>query len=138
MSFVVIGAFAPDSVAETGPAGPASFPLLFGVYQEITIAGPTALPLLFMPEPVPDPILVFADHSPDLLLAWLDYDFEGSEWIDHTPDELVFSSVSDSDVELTDHLGIGTVDYGEGLYGAGVYGGPTVVPALVFADHIPD
>jgi hypothetical protein len=128
VSFVVIGAFAPDSVAETGPAGPASFPLLFGVYQEVTIAGPTALPLLFMsgqgvevvvePEPVPDPILAFADHSPDLLLAWLDSAFEGSEWIDHTADELVFADVSDSDIAFSDHA-------------------PTVA-SLVFVDHIPD
>jgi hypothetical protein len=148
VSFVVIGAFAPDSVAETGPAGPASFPLLFGVFQEVTIAGPTALPLLFMsgqgvevgvgPEPVPDPILRFGDHSPDLLLPWLDAPFEGSEWIDHTPEELVFSDVVDSDFSLTDHLPATVFSaYGSGAYGEGLYGGQQIA-ALVFADHIPD
>jgi hypothetical protein len=148
VSFVVIGAFAPDSVPETGPAGPASFPLLLSVYSTVTIAGPTALPLLLMsgqgvevvvePEPVPDPILAFRDHSPDLLLPWLDYDYEGSEWIDHTPDELVFSDVVDSDFSLTDHLPATVFSaYGSGAYGEGLYGGQQIA-ALVFADHIPD
>jgi hypothetical protein len=124
VSFVVIGAFAPDSVAETGPAGPASLPLLFSVVPVVVIAGPASLPILFTSgqgvevpiEPVPDPVLAFGDHSPDLLLFWEDHPFEGSEWIDHTADELVFADVSDSDISLTDHTGV----------------------ALVFTDHTPD
>jgi hypothetical protein len=95
VSFVIIGAFAPQSVDETPPAGAAQLPLLLNPHP--------------LGVPVSEPQAEWSDHSPDLLISWLDHPFEGSEWIDHTPDELVFADVSDSDITLTDHAGAALV-----------------------------
>ena len=102
MSFVVIGAFAPQSVDETPPAGAAQLPLLLN---------PQPLGV-----PVANPAVAFQDHSPDLLLQWLDHAYEGGELTLHEAVSLAFADASNSNFSLTDHT----------------------PAAVVFTDHTPD
>jgi hypothetical protein len=102
VSFVIIGAFAPQSVDETPPAGAAQLPLLLNPHP--------------LGVPVPDPSEDFGDHSPDLLLNWIDHPFEGSEWIVHEEAAEVFADADDADLVLTGHI----------------------AASLVFTDHTPD
>jgi hypothetical protein len=102
VSFVIIGAFAPQSVDETPPAGTAQLPLLLNPHP--------------LGVPVPEPTEEWGDHSPDLLLNWIDHPFEGSEWIVHEEAAEVFADADDADLVLTGHI----------------------AASLVFTDHTPD
>ena len=148
MSFVVLGAYAPESVAETEPAGQAQLPLLFNPVPAFVpppqgTAGAMQLPLLFNPtvfvEPVVDPLLNFIDHSPDLLLAWLDHPFEGSEFVLHEPAAIAFTDAANSNFALT---GLSTA----GAYPDAPRSYPDVfypdmasgIDSVEFIDHVPD
>lgn len=90
MSFVILAAYAP-APAVSGDAGAAQLPLLLNPHVSVAQE---------------DPEVPWNDHSPDLLLAWLDHTatvFAGSAFEDHAPAALAFADHSAVNFSLTDH-----------------------------------
>ena len=102
MSFVILAAYAPGS-AVSGDAGAAQLPLLLNPHVTVSV----------------DRDVPWVDHSPDLLLDWIDHTatvFAGSAFEDHVPAAAAFADHAAVNFSLTDH----------------------VPAAVAFIDHTPD